>query len=251
MLRPPPPFSELEPESHDSGSFGGLADVLEPDQDATPLSMPRIGPPSSRGSGSLRGQTVSSPPPVSIRAPPQIQDFAFADTVFANELANDLEPPPSGPFFFDDAGSSTQCVTPFSFPLPDAASDVDLSTRLRVLYAHLRHSVGRPVQEMRELWGDTAEIVDEQADAGRPTTRPSFVLLRRILAIWSCFQWSLTDLTRAAIMGSAVFLVAGAIGASLLGFSLTATAGTRSSEVRPGRTLDQHTARKIVLRNKR
>lgn len=261
MLRPPPPFPELEPESHDSGSFGGLADVLEPDPDATSVSMrrlgppsSRLGPPSSRSAGYIGGQAVSSPPPVSIRAPVQIQDFAFADTVFANELDNDPESPPSLPISFDEPSSSTQCVTPLAFPLPDAAKDVDLSTRLRVLSARLRHSQRRAVEEMRELWGDTAAIVDDGASGeGGPKTTPSFLFfLRRIVAIWSCFQWSLTDLTRAAIIGSVVFLVAGAIGATVLDFTLdVGTGGTRSPEVRAAHTLEQHTARKIVLRNKR
>src|SRR4051812_3024182 len=95
MLRPLPRVPDLEPESVDSDSFGGLADVLEPDafgehDDATTaVSMRRLPTPSS-GSG--------APPPISIRAP--VQDFAFADTIFATE---EVEAPPSGPIFFTDA----------------------------------------------------------------------------------------------------------------------------------------------------
>lgn len=226
----------------------------------TSVSMRRVGPPAASGpfgasssrNPSLRGQPAHPSAPISIRAPVQVEDFAFADTIVANELTDDAEPPPSGPIFFNDgAGPSMQCVTPLAFRLPAAADHVDLSTRLRVLSAHARHAFRRSLEEMRELWGGTAEIVQGEVDeeGGPTTTTPFVVFLRRALVLWSCFQWSRADLTRAAMIGIGVFMVVGAIGATTMDFS--DSGGATSSEVRVRRTLDQHTARKIVLRIKR
>jgi hypothetical protein len=247
MLRPLPRLPDLEPEpDDDSGSFGGLADVLEPDpfgeQDATTSVSMRFPTPSCREPALL-------PPPSSIHAPVQIQDFAFADTIVASD---EVEAPPSGPIFFDDATrSGKQCVTPLAFPLPPAAEAVGFSTRLRVLCAHVRHAFLRSREEMRELWGGTAAIVGDEAngEGGAATSNGFVIFMRRILALWSCFQWSRTDLTRAAMIGLAVFVVAGVVGATTMDFS--ASDGGGGTEVRAGRTLDQHTARKIVIRFKR
>ena len=261
MLRPLPRLPDLDPESDDSDSFGGLADVLEPapDQDdMTSVSMRRVGPPSGPAPfgasrhPSLRDQHAHHAAPVSIRAPVQIQDIAFADTVFASELTEDADPAPSGPIFFDDgAGRSTHCVTPLAFPLPPAADDVSLATRLRVLSAHIRHAFRRSLEEMREIWGNTAVIVQSEVEAtGGPTTTTAFYL-RRTIALWSCFQWSRADLARAAMIGTGVFTVAGVIGATTMDFADGARDGATSGEVRVARTLDQHTALKIVIRIKR
>lgn len=248
MLRPLPPLPSLEPELDDSssGSFGGLADVLEPDPDAiTSLHRVDVGP-ASRRNPSFRGQ-AAMPSPVSARAP---HDFAFADTVFASELLEDPGAPPSSPLFFNDDRPRTNahCETPLAFPLPPPSADVPLPTRLRVYVAHVRHAFRGSLEEMREVWANTAEIVLGEARA----TTPLGFFLRRVLALWSCFQWSRADLTRATMIGLGVFVVAGAIGATTMDFSETAgSGGATSSEVRAGRTLDQHTAKKIVHRNKR
>jgi hypothetical protein len=182
-------------------------------------------------------------------APIQLQDFAFADTVFAKELADDELPPPSGPIYVNDSRGNTQCVTPLAFRLPDAGEDVDGATRLRVGLAHVRHAIRGSLDEMRELWAGTAEMVDGGASGSR---------FARVLALWSCFQWSRTDLTRAAMIGFAVFITAGAIGATSLDLDFdgdAAASTTRSAasgtEVRPGRTLDQHTGKKNVVHAKR
>ena len=184
--------------------------------------------------------------PVSVRAPAPIQlhDFAFADTIIANELLEDELPPPSGPIYVSDSMGNTQCVTPLAFPLPDAAEDVDLGTRLRVVHAHLRHAVRGAFEEMRDLWAGTAEMVDGGASGSR---------FARIVALWSCFQWSRADFTRAAVIGLAVFVTTAALAATTLDFGDGSSNGTAaaSTGVRGGRTLDQHTGKKIVVRAKR
>ncbi len=242
MPRPLPPMSTHTPESEDPRAFAGLASVLEPEPEEDPttsVSMKRGRPPVA--------------PPVSIRAQVQVQDFAFADTVFANELAED-DGPPSLPIFFDDIRSTLStphCMTPLAFPLPDAAAEVDFATRRRVFFAHLRHGFRGSLEEMRELWGGTADIVygETATDDGPPRTSAFGFFVRRLLALWGCFQWSRSDLWRAGMIGLAVFLVAGAVGATTLdlGDSSAAAGGT---EVRSPRTLDQHTARTIAVRGK-
>jgi hypothetical protein len=254
MSRPLPPHrDDPAPPSDDSGSFGGLADVLEPDPDAI-TSMrqlgaatlanrsPRTGPPSLRGGAA---------PPVSVRsghpapAPVQLQDFAFADTVFAKELPDDEPPPPSGGIYVNDSMGNTQCVTPLAFRLPDAGEDVDLTTRLRVALAHVRHAFRGSLDEMREVWAGTADMVEGGAAGSR---------FDRVLAMWSCFQWSRADLTRAAMIGLAVFVTAGAIGAVTLDLdegTASAAAAASSTGVRPVRTIDQHTGKKSIVRGKR
>jgi hypothetical protein len=242
MLHPLPPHHPDALESDDSASFGGLADVLEPDPDAI-TSMRRLDVASVRHP-SLRGHAA---PPVSVRAPApvQIEDFAFADTVVASELPDDA-PPPSGPIFVNDEQGHTQCVTPLAFPLPPAAEHADLRTRLRVWTAHLRHAVRRSREEMRDLWAGTAEMVN--GDGSQVARSGWTTLLRRAFALWSCFQWSRADLTRAALIGLAVFLMAAAAGAASIDLGPRAAA---SSEVRPGHTLEQHTGRKIAVHGKR
>jgi hypothetical protein len=214
------------------GAFGGLADVLEPDPDAI-TSMRRLG--ASRAAA-----------PVSVRtpAPIQLHDFAFADTIVAKELLEDELAPPSGPIYVSDSMGNTQCVTPLAFPLPEAAEHVDLGTRLRVLHAHVRHAVRGAFEEMRDLWAGTAEMVDGGASGSR---------LARVLALWSCFQWSRADLTRAAVIGLAVFVTTAALAATTLDFGDGASSGTAaaSTGVRGGRTLDQHTGKKTVVHAKR
>jgi hypothetical protein len=66
--------------------------------------------------------------------------------------------------------------------------------------------------------------------------------------LWSCFQWSRADVVRAAMIGVAVFVTAGTIGAVTLD---TADSTGSGSEVRVGRTLVQHTPAKGVVRQKR
>lgn len=217
-------------ESDDSDSFGGLADVLEPDADAVT---------------SMRPMPVASVRHASLRtvAPVQVQDFAFADTVFANELSDDAPPPPSGPIFVQDAMGNAHCMTPLAFPLPMPADDVGLPTRLRVLFAHARHALRASVEEMRGLWADTDEMVENaEPGAGRH--------LRRLLALWSLFHWSRADFTRAAMIGLAVFVTAAAIGAATMDLG-DGTAAASSDEVRAQRTLDQHTGKNFVPRSKR
>jgi hypothetical protein len=229
MARAPHPKSRSGAESSDSGCFGGLADVLEPDADAI-TSLRRLPLTSVRG------------PALRARAPAATPDFAFADTVHASELSDDGPPPPSGPIYVQDALGHTQCVTPLAFPLPMPAEDVDLPTRLRGLLAHARHALRGSVDEMRALWAETDELVGPVDGAARH--------LRRILALWSFFHWSRVDITRAGMIGLGVFLAAAAIGATTLDRGDTTSAGS-SSDVRAHRTLDQHTGKNFVTRSKR
>jgi hypothetical protein len=233
-----------------SASFGGLADVLEPDPDAI-TSMRRLGTASIAGRRArtdLRGPRGGAAAPASVRAPAPIQlhDFAFADTIIAKELLEDELPPPSGPIYVSDSMGNTQCVTPLAFPLPDAGDHVDLGTRLRVLLAHFRHAVRGAFEEMRDLWAGTAQMVDGGASGSR---------FARVLALWSCFQWSRADLTRAAVIGLAVFVTTAALAATTLDFGDdgASSAGTAaaSTGVRGARTLDQHTGKKTVVHAKR
>lgn len=255
----PPPSTRGEIESNDSRSYGGLADVLEPDasfdesDDWAITSMRSLGVASVRSPSLRAGRAAQA---LSVRAPlpVQVQDFAFADTVFANKLD---DPPPSGPIFVNDPLGNTQCVTPLAFPLPPPSEDFGMATRLRVLTAHVRHAIRGAREEMRDLWAVTYEMV---ASAKRPTEPGAMLVLRRVLALWSCFQWSRADLTRAAMIGLAVFVAAGAIGATTIDFDDGGASGTSgasfsatrsSSEVRARRTLDQHTDKKLVRRAKR
>ena len=68
--------------------------------------------------------------------------------------------------------------------------------------------------------------------------------------MWSFFHWSRTDLTRAALIGLAVFVTAAAIGAGAMDLGGDRSAAT-SDQVRGQRTLDQHTGRNFVPRSKR
>ena len=225
MPRAPHRPPALDPESDDSGSLGGLADFLEPDADAV-TSLRHV------PAASMRHRAV---------APAQVQDFAFADTVYADDLA-DGPPPPSGPIFVQDPMGSTQCMTPLAFRLPMPAEDVDLPTRLRVLVAQARHAFRGSIEEMSELWADTNEMVE-------PTEPGTGRHLRRVLAMWSFFHWSRTDFTRAGLIGLAVFIIAAAIGASTL--DLGGTSAAASDQVRAQRTLEQHTGKNFVSRSKR
>jgi hypothetical protein len=186
--------------------------------------------------------------PVSMRAPHanavaplQVQDFAFADTVFAREL--DEEPPSSGPIFVNDpvGTGNPQCVTPLAFPMPDPVqmqAEADLAARLR-------HSVRGTLLEMREAWEATAFTT---VDASEPPPSPASFFVRRVIAMCSSWQWDRADVIRAAAIGTAVFVVAAAIGAVAVQSSPSAAAG--DAEVRAKHTLEQHTGRTIVVHAK-
>lgn len=215
-------------------SFGGLADVLEP-------------------------------PPGRSAEPFTPQDFAFADTVLARQLG-DEPPPPSRPIFVHDPGGQTQCVTPLAFPVPDAAPDASLDVRMRVSASRMRLSMHRSIAEVREAWDATAELALPELGA-KPPSRAA-VFLKRIVAVFSSWEWDTADLARAVIIGSAVFLVAGTIGVTAMtdrvahapeaqeaqgaraGQRAQAAQGSASAEVRAPRTLDQRTGRAVVVRHR-
>ena len=231
MPRDPHRQPATRAESDDSGSFGGLADYLEPDADEAVTSLRHVPAASMRH---LSTRMV---------APAQVQDFAFADTVYATEHSEDEPAPPSGPIFVQDSQGNTQYLTPLAFRLPMPADDLDLPTRLRVLLAQARHAFHRSVDEMRELWRGTHEMVE-------PTEGGATRSLRRALALWSLFHWSRTDFVRAAMIGVAVFITAATVGATTLDLEGGPTAAS-SGEVRARHTLDQHTGKSLGPRSKR
>ena len=199
----------------------------------------------------LAPQHSQSAPPVSLRAPAQVEDIAFAETVSARELTDDA--PPSTPIFFDNPRTASQCVTPLAFPLPPPADDVDLRTRLRVGTAHVRHGLRGSIEEMSDLWRGAGEIVESELIDGvrLPPATQLGMLWRRLGAAWSCFTWTGGDLARAALIGSGVLLVtATAFVSTLPSDDDAVTAASSSTEVRAARTLEQHTGRRVVVRAK-
>jgi hypothetical protein len=165
-------------------------------------------------------------------APPR--DFAFADTVI---VGDDLLPPASGPMLWTGPDGDPQRATPLAFPLPPAAPDTDLGTRMRVAWAHVRHGLQAAREEIGELWAST--------EANAAGTRPEGAVeaaglwLRRVAALWAYWHWNRTDVVRAAMIGIAVFLAAATFGASTFADDARATASSTSDDVRPPRTLDQ------------
>jgi hypothetical protein len=153
-------------------------------------------------------------------------DMAFAPTMHVRDLLDEA-PPPSGPIIVSEPGGHTQCMTPFAFPLPPASEDAPVSTKMRVGFARLRHTVRRSIDEIRELWAGTSEV------AG-----PSNVL-QRARVLWSFWEWDRTDLVRAAVIGTAVFVAVATAG----GISVIASRSVGTGEVRDARTLDQHTGK--------
>lgn len=173
------------------------------------------------------------------------RDIAFADTIYIRDLDDDLAPPPSGPVIVNDPDQGTQWMTPFAFPLPAASEDVSLSTKLRVLAARLRHGLRGSIEELKELWTHTTELVD--ANGGTP----ALTVARRLRALWSLWEWERGDIVRAGTIGLAVFALAATIGAIALDPGDAApSAQAASGAVRGPRTVDQHTGRVIAVRVK-
>jgi hypothetical protein len=181
-------------------------------------------------------------------APPQ--DFAFADTVFARELEGERIPP-SRPLIVNEPWCEPHMLTPLAFPLPDSAGpDADLAARVRVLTARVRHGLRGALDELTELW--TATDAGEPSRGGSRLSRVR-VLAGRLRALWGCWEWERADLTRAAVIGLGVFVVAATIGVAATGAGAgpAATAsGETSVVVRAPRTLEQHTSRNLTPRTK-
>ncbi len=175
-------------------------------------------------------------------------DLAFADTIHVRDLDDDPAPPASGPVIVKDPEQGTQCMTPFAFPLPAAAEDVSLATRLRVLAARVRHGLRGSLEELKELWTHTNALVEGPTD-GRALT-----VARRLRALWSLWEWERADVVRAGTIGLAVFALAAAIGAVALdrGDGATASAAASDAEwlVRKPHTVEQHTGRSFPVRMK-
>lgn len=206
------------------------------------------------------------------------QDFAFADTVHADAF---VEPPvPSAravlhpasafaPGSHDDAryprGPSAS-ETPLAFPLPESsAPDASLAMRLRVLWARVRHGVRGALEELAELWAQTAYVAgDARRAAG--AGEEARVLARRVHALWSSWEWDRSDLQRASMIGLGVFAAAtlaaaifvassddgwrASAGPSAGSDTVTIAAGPTSQVVRAPRTLDQRTGRTQAPRSK-
>lgn len=186
------------------GPLSDLADVLEPEPCATALPV------------------VSS------------HEWAFADTVSLQLLPHDEPAPLSGPIFVHDPLGVTaeQQLVPRAFPPPAAAAP---------LVARARDALQASIDEARELWAGTAEIVNARPGA--------ITLFRRARAMWSFWEWDRADIVRAATIGVAVFLAAACVGASVFGAG-AAEASPATSEARSARTAEQHTPMRVVVRAK-
>ncbi|MDB4947233.1 MAG: hypothetical protein JWP97_6767 [Labilithrix sp.] len=172
-------------------------------------------------------------------------DIAFADTV----VADDMDPPPS-----------SRRVAPFAPPAVtivfDAAAVRDDARSLTPLAFPLApHGIHSAVDEMRELWEQTLAIVSEQrAERGMLVPpSPPLLFMSRLLALWSCFQWSRGDLTRAAAITAFVLVAAGVTFATTAHASDAADVASagEAAQVRAARTLEQHTGHAVVLRRHR
>jgi hypothetical protein len=184
-------------------------------------------------------------------------DPAFADTIHVRGLPPDEPAPPSGPVIVNDPTGGPQLLTALAFPLPsDRGGEVDPKgdTLAMILppgpLEGIRHAIRSSVDEISELWAGTAEVVSP-LPGERPRIR-AVTLMRRARALWSFWEWDSTDVLRAAMIGIAVFLAAACIGASTFATSTASmTDDARSAaEVRGPRTLDQHTAKRVVVRVK-
>lgn len=182
--------------------LSGLADVLEPESCAHAIPV------------------VSS------------HEWAFADTVSLHLLPADEPAPLSRPIIVHDPLGVTaeQQLLPRAFPPPAAAAP---------LAARARDALQASIDEARELWAGTAEMVNARPGA--------ITLFRRARAMWSFWEWGHTDILRAAMIGVAVFLAAACVGASVFG---AGTAQASSREARAARTADDHTPTRVVVRAK-
>jgi hypothetical protein len=149
-----------------------------------------------------------------------VEDFAFADTVVAGDLDLDEPSPPSGIVINDETGHD-HYLTPIPHPLPAAAADVGLATRVRFAWTRMRHGVKASRAEMNELWSATACLEHVHDGAGLvvqeedPFLRAATVG-RRVRTFFSFFEWDRADLLRAAWIGVAVFVLAATAGALAL-----------------------------------
>ncbi len=193
MMRPP----QLPGTPPRSRPVASLADVLEPLEGDDELPT-RVGTPAGA-------------------------DFAFADTV----VANDLEvPPASTPFVVTPPGTS---CTPMAFPV---------STRPR---RGIRGAIG----EVFEAWADTADQVGsftppatlfgiQPPEVVRAVVARTAFTLARCRALMSAWDWSAGDLLRAAVIGAVVFALTAFAGVTAL--SRASAAG--SPEIREPHALE-------------
>lgn len=222
-------------------------------------------------------RAASIPELADVLEPNATPDFAFADTVHLTDLVEPhapsvraiVNPTPSAirsfhPSYDESARSGSD--TPLAFPLPDTSGpEASPSTRLRVLWANVRHGLRGALEELAELWEQTAHVaqVDRRPDL-EPSSRKRG-LARRVRALWGSWEWERSDLQRAAMIGLGVFAAA-TLGAALVVASSdegARTSATRSADgslsagappashlVRTPRTLDQRTGRSGAVRAK-
>jgi len=237
------------PRGYAGESYRGLADVLEPidafgvvDRGPPPSSRhapePRsfsfepgtssiVSRPASQGRAADRAANVPAVPISGRRVrernapvprPEQVQDFAFADTVYARsaESLDELvsarsAPSPRSAIFVNHAEPHE--ITPLAFPLPPSSGGADVLARARVLWAR-----------------------------ARPGLRRAHADLLHGVSWW---RWTRSDLARAGLIGLTVFTIAAALGAAAV--DVLGRDASDAQQVRVTRTLDpQPTAGPVV-----
>lgn len=123
-------------------------------------------------------------------APTRAGDIAFADTVVAAVLPDDVVPA-SAPIFVAE-----------SPPRASFATAPRLWRRLRSAPRRLRRDVNVALAEAREVWAGTA--------------RDGASTLGRVGSLRSAWDWAPTDVARAALLGAVVFVVAALVGIGAL-----------------------------------
>lgn len=151
----------------------------------------------------------------------EMVDFAFADTVVAADLGELDEPCPHSGIVISDETGHDHYLTPIPHPLPAAAAEIGLGTRVRFAWARLRHGMKTSRAEMNELWSATACLEHVHDGQGAvvyeedPFLRAATVG-RRVRTLFSFFEWDRADLLRAAWIGLVVFVLAAMVGVFVL-----------------------------------
>ena len=155
----------------------------------------------------MRGPHPLSDPRTVIVDEVAVTDFAFADTVVANDLDEAI--PPSGLVINNEAGHA-HCLTPSAYPYLTAqhrAGDRGITTGMREAFARMRERMQASRAEMTELWSATACLEHDEAPA---------TVGRRVRTFISFFEWDRADLLRAAWIALVVFVLVATVGAFAL-----------------------------------
>ena len=130
-------------------------------------------------------------------------DFAFADTVIADDLELEEAAPVSEVLIHEEAPQplAHPMMMPGSLSAP-APIDPGVATRVRFAWARVRDDM----KDMHQLWSATASVASVE-DHSMATVG------RRVRALVSFFEWDRADLLRAAWIGRAVLVLLTTLGA--------------------------------------